>query len=613
MYASTEKNTQISTAQLSSILPMSSREKNLNVLTKPLSSQIKIQSHTFWNPYRREDFSKIKMMLSPRQQFIDSNMLKRIRSFSILFLDFSGNNEVNEKTIKILSSSLRHLNSITTLTLNFSNCPEINDSALACLFSGFKFLKFLSIVTLDISLCPLARAKGIESLFEGLKFSKSLSSLSLTLAHCRIGNSTIKNLASRLMHLCTLSSLNINFKRLREHLEIQNITSSLQSFRSLSSLTLNFAYICKITDQQIRSFSDGLKQLNFLLTLSLNFTHCYITDLGIEALSSALQYLNNLSTITIVLLKCRRITIKGIQNLSSTLKYLHCLLSIHLYFSFTMVESSNEDIKSLFSSLICLKTLSTLCIHIFPGSEIDTLISKKINIISSALKQLRSLSTLNIYAFGFEWVSDKEVKQLFSSISSLSSLSSLKLFFNGLSNTGKQNLSLSLRSFPLLSKLSLVYYQSFSSKEVENLTEILKDLRFLSCLTVDFSDSCMHGQTMLRLSSSLSHLTSLSTLELDFSWCNEVGNQALECLSFGLTYLSSLSKLSLNFSGCSSVDDSGVKSLLTRLIYFKILSNLYLKLSNCNISDIESIKRDMDLAIKKHCKKLNTKNVVILI
>lgn len=130
-----------------------------------------------------------------------------------------------------------------------------------------------------------------------------------------------------------------------------------------------------------------------------------------------------------------------------------------------------------------------------------------------------------------------------------------------------ESLNDTLLKMPRLSKLVLLH---LSSKENTHLKAIVDTLREKEMKTLEITERGSKDEQLIPFAQGIGHLSSLTSLTLNFERCIQITNTGLHSLSSeGLSGLSSLTTLALNFERCNQITDAGLYNLsssgLTRL------------------------------------------------
>ena len=300
---------------------------------------------------------------------------------------------------------------------------------------------------------------------------------------------------------------------------------------------------------------------------------------------SCLKYHILLTSLTLDLYYSRSITEQQIEKVSSNLKHFQWLSILILYFS----ESdgiTDEAVKILSSDFRELVHLSTLKMSFYYCNQIT---NQGIENLTYGIHHLSELSALNLTIYGCTQISDDGIQGMFRCTNPWSHLSSLILDFSacgGISDRGLENLASGLKELIYLSVLSLTFiFNSLTESSIQSVSSGLSQLKTLSHLKIHLRThtSLTHKNIIESFSSSLKHLSRLETLNLDIPYG---GDKGIETLSVSMGQLPSLTKLALDFfpdeSNNKRLTDEGVRSLSSGLEHLQISSGTESKL--CKIS-----------------------------
>ena len=381
---------------------------------------------------------------------------------------------------------------------------------------------------------------------------------------------------------------------LSEMQECHKLKCVLKKMKVLFQLDTCFR---NFADKEFQVFCSSLKQLP-LKKIKIHFYYCDLED-------------------------------RILKLFSQNIKYLSLLTSLTLDFSFSRSRTKNvlptsKGIAILFSGLKSLKFLSRLKIYFFNAGGFDNYCLEK---LGSVLENFYSLETLILNFINCSSISDKSLSYFSKALKKLTNLKKLELGINccNTSNTGIHSLSTGLAQMRSLSELVLRFKVSESiSKEGrgEHLASALKNLNFLSILDLDFSLwPLIYDKEIKSLSSCFELLTSLKILKLSFSSSELITDDSTEYLALGLTYLTSLKSLELSLNNCSKLQKIG--SLAHSFERLVNLSQLNVNFRDCSnienqgienvFSSFKSLNYLVDLDLKfAGCKSINDSALKLL-
>ena len=275
----------------------------------------------------------------------------------------------------------------------------------------------------------------------------------------------------------------------------------------------------------------------------------------------------------------------GIRSLAIYLRTLSNLSSLEIRFNNERDEDFLEGINIILRGLKYLSSLARLDLNMedmsyFKDKGIEDL---GMTLLSSALKSLPSLSSLELNLQNCRKITDEYYGKLFRGIRRLSLLSSLLLNVSGckkITNKGIKKMCVYLQRMSSLKVLDFNFNNCFriSEKSLSYICICLIKLRGLTSFTLDVS-RCknMTNQEIEKLSAALKNLSSLSNVDLNFSNYNaEINDKGIEALCLNFKELSLLSSVKLNFEHCHQITDKSIENLSLYLRNLSSLSNVTL-------------------------------------
>jgi len=228
------------------------------------------------------------------------------------------------KTSKICSS------------LRIESWQMVSNKEMSILSEGLKRLTWLKSLYLNLDGCWDVTNEGIETLKQGLKKLSSLKSSNIIL--CQLGNTdeSIKCLSRALRSLHSLREvfLNINssFERSTQSLGMLYLEKSLKRLDSIEKITLNFEYLQNkeiLPNLIFGSLKRCLQRFPNLKNLKLVPSGFSEEEDGFKMFTECIKELRLLETLTLSL-KANKITDHDLRILGETLKKLENLSEINL-------------------------------------------------------------------------------------------------------------------------------------------------------------------------------------------------------------------------------------------------------------------------------------------
>ena len=238
--------------------------------------------------------------------------------------------DLNIQNIASLISS-KNLHKMSTLTLNLLNWHHrITDSTTIYLSNALKSLTSLKALNLILFDCIDVLYSAFEDLSRSTYHFTTLESLNLRLRDC--GTSCASKLTERLCttlaHLVNLKSLCLKFQSCSAK-RINTLFEGLKRLDLLKTLSINFHNFMTASD--VINLSNALKYLSQLENFSLNIKgSSKVTNKSVEALCESLKHLKSLKSLSVDITGCNSLTEKSLDSLSETLIQIPFLLNLDI-------------------------------------------------------------------------------------------------------------------------------------------------------------------------------------------------------------------------------------------------------------------------------------------
>jgi hypothetical protein len=478
--------------------------------------------------------------------------------------EIDGEEYIQNKTLKKLAIFLNSTKRTQTLELDFSGCEKEMDLGIEAILGSLRKMTSLKHLSFNFGSERYSRDlmtdQRLAKLCYALKPLSSLQSLALNLTWCReVTDAGLEKLSQRLKTLVSLKKIEIKLER--------------------CSKVTNFGLIC---------LSQACTNLSFLQDLRLNLNECSeVNNIGLESLGESLKQLSSLKILDLSFGK-QEFTDQGLETLSEGIGKLVFLKKINLQFN-RMSKIQGKFVDTLRKSLellICLEEISLEC------QWCKNLGNDMLSQVSTSFKKLNALQSVNLnFAASFDVVSEKGALDLGNALKSLQNLQTLNLDFSvGFFSGNLQEFGEGGKFCRNLKNFTLKLDSQTTDFDIENLTDILKELTHLKSLNLYFveSENISH-KGMKYLCSSLKKLVSLENLGLFFGDSREensgkISGKGGKTLGETLKTLRSLKKLHLDFSGQKKLGDTGLTNLCDGLENHRSLENLQLDLAHSAFS-----------------------------
>ena len=422
-------------------------------------------------------------------------------------------------------------------------------------------------------------------------------------------NARFRSFANKEVQVFCLSLKQLPLKKIKIHfcycdLEdhiLKLFSQNLRHLSFLTSLTLDFSFgrlrtkNVLPTSKGISMLFSGLKSLKFLSRLKIYFFNAEGFDnYCLEKLSSALANFCSLQVLTLNFLNCSSISDKSLSCFSKALKKLTNLKKLEL--GINCCNASNAGIQSLSTGLAQMRSLSELVLRLEVSESVNE--EGRLESLASTLKNLNFLSILDLDFSLWPLIYDKEVKTLSSCFEFLTSLKILKLSFPSselMTDDSIKYLALGLASLTSMKSFDLSFSNCSKLQKIESLAHSFERLVSLSELKVHFKDCCnIENKGIESVFSSFKNLNYLVDLELNFAGCKFINDSALKLLVANFVYFPSLEKIKLNFSLNPEISDA----VFENMVLNPSLLCLELNFTSCSKISDNGIK-NLSLCLQK--------------
>jgi len=362
---------------------------------------------------------------------------------------------------------------------------------------------------------------------------KTLASLSLNLSGSYIGRAGLDPISLALSHLKSLTILNLDLDE--NEISHDNFRFFFENLSRLELLAI-FHLRCQLTNEDLAELSSVLRTLKSLTILKLDLSSSKnLDDVGITNFSHILKDLPLLESLNLDFSYCDKKIKEGIKNLFDALKYIKGLKRLKLDFS-GLEKIGYEELKYISHAVGDLNPSLTHFELLIGGTFMPRPI--RLPSLFLSLKNLKYLTYLHLY-LGEYALKEKDVEILSSTLMELKMLTDLKLCLGSDNSEMKvesmKNFCLALKELSSLTKLSLIFYESFriSGEAIVELCTAIRTLKNLTYLVLCFRESNELRTVLERVVDILKDIKSLSMLNLSagdheddaykiYSLCKEV-------------------------------------------------------------------------------------------
>lgn len=282
---------------------------------------------------QQDDFSPL---------FLQKILIQNSKTLKSLSLRFSPK---NFQVIKAFIFALKHLKTLSILSLDFSNCQQVNDETLKDLASSLSRCSGLG--SLNIKLCYSLNitSKGRKFLDKALRnLGGSLKNINLDFRYsANIANKDLVDLSKSLERCPRAVSLKLAWAGCKniEASGVKALSKSMGELKSLRNLSLGLVDIPSVTDQELEDLSKVFNKMNDLESIELNFKQKLvrqademrkISDRGMHAILKILKDNKGLMTLLLNFKECYEAGEKMIKMLALALKECVCLKRVKLNF-----------------------------------------------------------------------------------------------------------------------------------------------------------------------------------------------------------------------------------------------------------------------------------------
>jgi len=514
--------------------------------------------------------SNFQKMRSLHRLFLDCT---RYSNNTLLpFQNFFDSSEIPRTDLKQFCKGLKRLSSLKSLELIFDSCYEINDQALSQIGKGISHLNELKTVKLSFSSCfrisnkgfgqldkffgKLKNLKQISAIFDRcrditdieIKHLKTIEDLRLSFFECAINNENLKSFSDQLKEIASLKSIHLDFSACEDISDegMRSLISALRHYKSLRDLRLNFANCKEITDASLKYF----KELVFRENISLDFSYC--EDLSDEGFCSLGQFLEGLID----------------------------LRDLNLCFAYTQI--TNEGLGYLSNVLNKpLNSLLNLTLKFRSCKEID---DEGLVYLSKCMKRATLLKSVNLCFSSCNRIEDIGLEELGDAFGHLPNLTAIHLTFlacREITNVGLRNFSDKLKTITQLESIC-IESEDIEDVDLSSLSQSLKCLKSLKEVSFIFmGDSGINDNDLCYLSEGMLDFESLQILILNFWGSDQITDKGLKILCENLRKHSQLSTIALSFYRCDEITDTGINYVKDCLRDFVYLNDVILVFYEC--------------------------------
>jgi hypothetical protein len=417
-----------------------------------------------------------------------------------------------------------------------------------------------------------------------------------------------------------------NSKRLRVYIDEDYITkvddglsdNALNHFFALQTcastllkLRLEFSDYTFWNENMVRELKELFPKLTQLISLTIHISEARSPDLRVQSFEgySSVSKLPQLQELKVRLPLKRNFNDRDVLELSDAFECFPLLTSLKLDFSNFLsgiVEFETDDERRTVDSTRDSKKFQTpgkirarsyfetFCQSMARLNKLDLLhlnftkcemTFENLELLSQELVKLNDLTSFTFIAAKND-ISDYGFNLLTTALGEISNLRSLSLNFNknkGISDKGLDNFSEILKKLQKLSYLSLEFGSTdVADVGITRVASTFTELEALKILKLCFHETLITNNGFGSLTNSLKNLTDLTTLALDFSFCQRIADRTVTSVT---TYFpNTLIELDLNFASCLQVTDKAVESISSEISKLTQIASLTLNFNGCDIS-----------------------------
>jgi len=317
-------------------LPNLSQPYGQNIKFAKGLTSLSLDLHTI-QYVQQDDFSPL---------FLQKILLQNSKTLKSLSLRFSPK---NSQVIKAFIFALKHLRTLSILSLDFSNCQQVNDETLKDLSSILACCP--GLIDIDIKLCYSLNisSKGRKFLDKALrKLGGCLKNINLDFRYsANVRNSDLVDLSKSLERCPKTASLRLAWAGCKkmEASGVQALSKSMGKLKNLRNLSLGLVDIPSVTDQELEDLARVFNKMKDLESIELNFKQKNggvmrrqddemrkISDRGMQAILKILKDNKGLMTLLLNFKECYEAGEKIIKMLALVLKECVCLKRVKLNF-----------------------------------------------------------------------------------------------------------------------------------------------------------------------------------------------------------------------------------------------------------------------------------------
>jgi len=295
-----------------------------------------------------------------------------------------------------------------------------------------------------------------------------------------------------------------------------------------------------MSDSQSADKSDGMESSKPPVMESFNKKMTHISRRSV-----------NLDDYDLCFYRAKRADVRG-WRFENKFKNYYCGVYSH--------QNNDANMKILRSILRSSKRLQEFSFGVDDEEDISDV---GLNAISESIKRIPGLTKVHLDLQRCSEITHKGLRKLGHALKHHSLLTSVALKFPGCERIGSglpERLGIILKNLKSLQHLELDFHKNYNEEwQIGYLGELLKRLTCLKSIALDFSNS--FGLECRFLPRILKKFISLERLSLKLYWCTRFNDATLENMSQTLRTLESLQELCLDLGACNKLTDTGINSL----------------------------------------------------
>jgi hypothetical protein len=367
-------------------------------------------------------------------------------------VDFSYCDRISQKSLTTFFESIRD-NNFSTVEFIAGGCGRLKSEAIKALAANLEEYVYLTKLTLDFESCVEITPDSLKHLSYALGKKKKLRSLHLNFTKC---NEAVDENALNVFsdNICEDIGALASLKMRLDYLYRNNDRSMAKLAKlfnrnagSLQTFAISIAENNQLTDSGIFSIYDTIKRLKKIRNLEVEVKKLpKLTDKGATILAEALSKQTKLETLLLDISECPAITDEGVSWFGKA-----------------------------FSHLTALQSLRFL----IKGGETNSITSKGLDDISTGLKEIENLNSLEIAVECCSAISTGDVIKFCDNLQLLQKLESLRISFRDtpIQDDAVDNILNLCRGLSSLIRLELGLSNTKMTKEVlEHLRNDIKNL-----------------------------------------------------------------------------------------------------------------------------------------